>query len=61
MEILMNVWLALNVVFGLWSARNWIIYLYAVFTNATFKQSDVGKALDLLIVSSIMAYWITVH
>lgn len=59
MEILQNIWLALNIVFGLWSFRNWLIYFIAMITNKNFRQSSTGQILDLLIPASCLAYYLT--
>lgn len=54
MELLFWVWLSFNIVFGVWSARNWIISLWAACTNETIIQSDLGRALDLIVPVSIL-------
>lgn len=61
MEIAQNVWLALNIIFGLWSGYNWFLWLIAVFTGATYRQSQLGAMLDLIIPSSCLAYYLTFH
>lgn len=61
MEIVYNVWLAFNVVFGLWSSRNWLIYFYCGLTGKVFSQSDAGKMLDLLAVASVLSFLFTFH
>lgn len=59
-QIAMNTWLAFNVIFGLWSARNWLMFFYAAGSGRKFKQSDLGKILDMLILVSIASQCITV-
>lgn len=59
MEIIQNIWLALNIVFGVWSSRNWMVYFYAKLKNKTFNQSSLGQILDLLILTSCLAYILT--
>lgn len=61
MEIVYNVWLAFNIVFGLWSGRNWLIYFYCGLTGNKFSQSDGGKVLDLLAVVSVLSFLFTFH
>lgn len=57
-EILMNVWLAFNIVFGLWTGRNNILVrLWAAITNDKYLQNDLGKLLDLLVLVSVLAYY----
>lgn len=58
--VLMNIWLAFNIIFGLWSARNWCLWLIGVFSNRTYRQNTLGQMLDLVIPVSILAYWLTV-
>jgi len=61
MEIIQNVWLSLNIVFGLWSARNWQIYFCARLFGKRYQQNQIGMFLDLIIPSSILAYYLTYH
>lgn len=56
-EVLMNVWLAFNIVFGLWSARNLAIRFWSFATNYKYLQSDMGRFLDLLVLVSLLAYY----
>ena len=59
MSELMVVWFSFNVVFGLWSARNWLLWLVAEFTGGYYSQSTAGKLLDLVtLVSCISQYLI---
>jgi hypothetical protein len=60
MEIALNIWLAFNIVFGCWSARNWVIWLYTVVRGLSFTQSMSGEMLDLSILTSVVAYYMTV-
>lgn len=59
MEIYMTAWLAFNVVFGLFTLRNRLVYVYAILTNKAFIQSDLGRMLDLFVLTSIVAYILT--
>lgn len=59
-EILMNIWLALNIVFGMWSARNWLVYFWSIVSGSKYNQSDLGTILDLLIPASCLAYYFSV-
>lgn len=59
MDILQNIWLALNIVFGVWSARNWLVYFYGKLSGRKVLQSELGRLVDLTILSSILAYWFT--
>jgi len=61
MEIIQNFWLAFNIIFGLWSARNWLLYIYAKLMGARFTQGEYGRLLDLLIPTSCLAYYLTFH
>ncbi len=61
MEIIQNLWLAFNIIFGLWSARNWVIYVYAKVIGAKFNQSSSGRMLDLAIPTSCLAFYLTFH
>jgi hypothetical protein len=56
MEILMNLWLAFNVVFGLWTAKNISVRVRAFVSRKGYTQSDLGKFLDLIVMVSILAY-----
>ena len=56
MEILMNLWLAFNIVFGIWTARNVSIRVIASISRRGFIQSDLGKFLDLMVLVSVLAY-----
>lgn len=55
MEHLFWVWLAFNIVFGMWSARNWLYWLCGALTNKTFIQSDLGRVLDLITLVSVLS------
>lgn len=61
MEIIYNVWLAFNIVFGLWSSRNWLIYFYCSLSGNISSQSDAWKILDLLTVVSVLSFLFTFH
>jgi hypothetical protein len=61
MEIVLNIWLAFNIVFGLWSSRNWAVWLWAGLTDRNFKQSQTGKMIDLLVLVSILGYWLQIN
>lgn len=61
MEIIYNVWLAFNIVFGLWSSHNWLIWVYACCTGRKYNQSRAGMYLDLLIPVSILSFLFTFH
>lgn len=54
MEHLFLVWFAFNIVFGMWSARNWLLAFWAACTNRTLIQSSLGRILDLIIPVSIL-------
>ena len=58
--ILMNLWLAFNIIFGIWSARNWLLWALGVFLNKSYNQSNIGQMLDLIIPVSILTYWFTI-
>lgn len=61
MEILMNLWFSFNVVFGVWSAKNWFVYLYASITSKyKFSQNQLGKMLDLIVLVSILTYFLSI-
>lgn len=59
-EILMNIWLALNIVFGLWSSRNWLVYFWSKLTGYRYFQNQLGSMLDLLIPASCLAYYFSI-
>ena len=61
MSELMTGWFAFNVVFGLWSAKNWITWGVAFFGGHTFHQNTAGKLLDLVIASSCLAQYLIVN
>ena len=61
MEIFMNVWLALNIVFGLWTIRNKSVTVFGMITGRGSCQSDFGKILDLVVISSCLAYYFTTN
>lgn len=61
MEILMNLWLAFNIVFGLWTGRNLGVRVVAFLKNKAYVQNDLGKTLDLLVLVSILAHYFTVN
>jgi hypothetical protein len=56
MEILMNLWLAFNIVFGIWTAKNVSLRAVAFILRKGYTQSDLGKFLDLIVMVSILAY-----
>ena len=60
MEILMNVWLAFNVVFGLFTGKNLLIKVWSVIDGGTYIQSELGNFLDMLVLVSILAYYFSV-
>lgn len=60
-ELLMNIWLALNIVFGIWSARNWLaFFIYCFSSGSRFNETNLEKYLDLVIPASCLAYYFTV-
>lgn len=61
MEIAMNVWLSFNIVFGLWSLRNWIGWVCALMSGKQVNQNTLGVMMDLVIPASILAYIMTVY
>lgn len=61
MEIFQNIWLALNIVFGLWSGRNWLMWVVAAVFNKSYNQSQSGAVLDLTIPASCLAYYFTYY
>jgi hypothetical protein len=61
MEIIYNVWLAFNIIFGLWSSRNWLIYLYACCANRKYNQSSMGTLFDLIVPVSVLSFLFTFH
>ncbi len=61
MEIIQNIWLALNIVFGLWSARNWLYWSIATLFDKRYNQSSAGVILDLVIPLSCLAYYLTFY
>jgi hypothetical protein len=60
MEVLMNLWLAFNVVFGLWTGKNLLVRLTAFITHRKFIQAELGKFIDLFVLVSILAYYFSV-
>lgn len=56
MEVLMNLWLAFNVVFGLWTVKNMSVRVRAFVSRKGYTQSDLGEFLDLMIVVSVLTY-----
>lgn len=61
MELVYNVWLAFNIVFGLWSSRNWLLWAYAMLSGHKFRQAEFGKILDLFVLISILSFMFTFH
>ena len=62
MEIFMNVWLALNIVFGLFTSKNILIRIQVALSDKyEYSQSDFGKILDLIVISSCLAYYFTIN
>lgn len=61
MEILMNFWLAFNIVFGIFSGFNWLMFIFTCFSDRyKFNQNQLGQLLDLITPVSILAYWFSV-
>jgi len=58
MENLMLIWLAFNIVFGLWAARNWLVYFTAFFTGGRYTQNSLGRILTLLATTSCLAQYL---
>lgn len=56
MSILINLWIAFNIIFGLFTSRNVVVYLYAATTNRSYRQSELGYILDMVVMSSCLAY-----
>lgn len=61
MEIVYNIWLAFNIVFGIWSTKNWIKWVYAKFADLIYNQSQTGKMIDLFVMVSILSFVFTFH
>ena len=59
MIIAMNIWLALNIVFGLWTTRNIFMRVWSILVGRKCSQSDLGKILDMTVISSVIAYCLT--
>lgn len=59
MIIAMNIWLALNIVFGLWTARNIFVRVWSIVLGGKYSQHDLGKILDMVVISSVIAYCLT--
>lgn len=59
MIIAMNMWLALNIVFGIWTTRNIFVRVYSILVGGKYSQSDLGKILDMVVISSVIAYCLT--
>lgn len=60
MELVMNVWLAFNTVFGLFTAKNLIVRVCTFFNRGKYHQNDLGKFLDMVVLTSILAYYLSV-
>lgn len=54
-ELLMVLWTAFNLVFGLWTLRNLLVYTYAKLSGRRHKQTDLGVFLDMVVRASIIA------
>jgi len=61
MEIFMNIWLALNIVFGLWTLRNKVVTTFGIISGRGSYQSSFGKILDLVVIASCLAYYFTIR
>ena len=61
MSDLITVWFAFNVVFGMWSVKNWITWGVALFGGRGFVQNETGKLLDLVIASSCLAQYLIIN
>lgn len=61
MEILVNVWIAFNTIFGLWTARNLVVRVWSVVTCRKYLQSSSGKIIDLFVLVSCLSFWLTFH
>jgi hypothetical protein len=59
-EILMNIWLALNIVFGLFTANNCLVWVRSKFLGRVYYQNDLGRMLDLIIIASCLAYYFSI-
>ena len=58
-DFLMILWFSMNIPFGMFSLRNFIVKLVAIISNVGYNQSTFGKILDCFVVGSIIAYAIT--
>ena len=56
MEILQAVWLSFNIIFGLWTCRNLAVRFSAFVRQMLYIQNQLGKFIDMFILSSILAY-----
>ena len=61
MEILMNIWVVFNLVFGLFTLKNYLKVLWGILKNRGYTQSDLGKLLDMVVLVSILSYILTVY
>lgn len=57
-DLLMSVWFSFNVIFGLWTFKNIVIKLIALFRLKSIKQSAAGRLLDLVVMTSILTFFI---
>lgn len=55
-DLLMAVWFSFNIVFGLWTAKNYLTYMRAKLTDRSYSQSTFGMLLDLVVLTSILTF-----
>lgn len=55
-NLMMNLWIAFNVIFGLFTLRNFVIRLYATVNRRAYRQSELGYILDMVVMSSCLAF-----
>lgn len=57
-DFLMAFWISFNAVFGIFTAGNYLKYIRAKLTNRIYTQSTFGMLLDLVVLTSILTFFV---
>lgn len=58
MELQQIIWFSFNVVFGFFSATNYLVHIKGYLYNRKSLQSTFGKITDMVVMTSILSYYL---
>ncbi len=58
MQEYMVIWFSFNMVFGLWSLRNYLTMVVGFLTGRGYRQNTLGKFIDLVVLSSCLSQYL---